>query len=222
MSMDEKIIQAKADYDAVYEAGYDKGKAEGGDSFYDAFWDRYQNNGQPANYQYAFGRERFDDSNYNPKYPIVPNSENGAGNHIFYGSNITDTKVPIDLTGVTKDSGASGMLYYCYYLKTVNMIIVNETSPNITVYECGQLRNVTIEGSFARNFDIGGCTVLKRDSILSIYNSLSANATGKTCTFSKTAVNKAFETSDGAKDGSTSAEWEAMKAAKSNWTFALA
>ena len=51
---------------------------------------------------------------------------------------------------------------------------------------------------------------------------LTDTASGKTITFSKTAVNKAFETSAGANDGSTSAEWLALVGTKPNWTISLA
>ena len=63
-------------------------------------------------------------------------------------------------------------------------------------------------------------TKLSKDSILSIWNALSTT-TGKTVTFSKTAVNSAFETSAGANDGSTSAEWLALIGTKTNWTVSL-
>ena len=52
-------------------------------------------------------------------------------------------------------------------------------------------------------------------------NILSDTASGKTLTLSLTAVNNAFETSAGAKDGSTSAEWTALVDAKTNWTITL-
>ena len=42
-----------------------------------------------------------------------------------------------------------------------------------------------------------------------------------TVTFSQTAVNKAFETNEGANDGSTSTAWRELIATRPNWTFAL-
>lgn len=63
---------------------------------------------------------------------------------------------------------------------------------------------------------------LTKASITSIINALSITATSKSVTFSKEAVNKAFETSTSANDGSTSAEWLALIATKANWTISLA
>ena len=51
---------------------------------------------------------------------------------------------------------------------------------------------------------------------------LSTTTTGLTVTFSKTAVDKAFETAEGANDGSTSPEWLALVATRPNWGIGLA
>lgn len=67
-------------------------------------------------------------------------------------------------------------------------------------------------------------TKLSKESIESIIGALSESASGKTLTLSKTAVDKAFETSEGAKDGSTSAEWNALGGTnrpRQNWTITL-
>jgi hypothetical protein len=62
---------------------------------------------------------------------------------------------------------------------------------------------------------------LNKASVENVVNTLSKNTTGVKVTISKTAVNKAFETSVGANNGSTSAEWEALKNSKSNWIINL-
>ena len=62
---------------------------------------------------------------------------------------------------------------------------------------------------------------LNKESITSIINALSPTTTKLTITLSKVSVNKAFETSKGASDGSTSSEWASLIATKSNWTISL-
>lgn len=69
--------------------------------------------------------------------------------------------------------------------------------------------------------DLHWSTKLSKASILSIFNALSTTTTGESLKISLTAVNNAFETSEGLADGSTSDEWTALIASRSNWTVAL-
>ena len=57
-------------------------------------------------------------------------------------------------------------------------------------------------------------------SIESVVN-CALNANTVRLTFSEEAVNKAFETSEGANDGSNSTEWKALADTKKNWTITL-
>jgi hypothetical protein len=84
-----------------------------------------------------------------------------------------------------------------------------------------KLETITIGGCIGSNFDIHWSPLLTHDSIISIINALSSDKSGLTVTFSSEAVNNAFETSEGAADGSTSAEWLALVGTKSNWTISL-
>lgn len=85
------------------------------------------------------------------------------------------------------------------------------------------MKNITFteDSVIAASIGFNQSTKLTKASITSIINALSITATSKSVTFSKEAVNKAFETSEGAKDGSTSAEWLALIATKDNWTISL-
>ena len=65
-------------------------------------------------------------------------------------------------------------------------------------------------------------TLLSKASHISVINTLSTTTSGLSVIFSLTAVNKAFETSEGANNGSTSAEWLNLIATKNNWTINLA
>ena len=62
---------------------------------------------------------------------------------------------------------------------------------------------------------------LDKANTTSVINALSDTASGQTLTLNITAVNKAFETAAGAADGSTSTEFAALVATKTNWTIVL-
>ena len=70
-------------------------------------------------------------------------------------------------------------------------------------------------------FNVRWATGLPRTSIASIIRSLSSTTTGLSITLSLAAVNKAYERSEGANDGSSAAEWSLALAAAPNWTINL-
>ena len=87
---------------------------------------------------------------------------------------------------------------------------------------CSELVNLEVEGKFGSSFTLAYSTKLSKDSQYSVFNALLDTASGKTITLPSYAVNKAFETSEGALDGRNSAEWQELIATKPNWTIALA
>ena len=113
----------------------------------------------------------------------------------------------------------------CTALKTIDKIVLNngtDTWYSTAFSGCQALENLIIEGVIGNNgFNVQWSTKLSHDSIVSIINALSTTTTGLAITLSKTAVNNAFETSEGAEDGSSSAEWVALKNTKTNWTINL-
>jgi hypothetical protein len=114
----------------------------------------------------------------------------------------------IDLTSSTDSAGIFGE---AKNLKKIEKIIVVES----TLYTRFFINNISleeirVEGTIAQNgFDIHWSTKLSKASIESILDALSRNPTisSPTITFSKTAVDKAYETTTGANDGSESYEW---------------
>lgn len=77
------------------------------------------------------------------------------------------------------------------------------------------------EGSvIAVNLNIA-FTNQSKAQLISTVNALSSTTTGKSAKLRLDCVNDAFETSAGAKDGSTSEEWLALVATKSNWEIKL-
>lgn len=86
---------------------------------------------------------------------------------------------------------------------------------------CNNLREVRFRGEIKKSLDVKYAEKLSKDSIISIISCLSNTTNGLSLTLSAKAVNTAFETSEGANDGSTSADWETLIAAHTNWTISL-
>lgn len=248
MTIAEQIVQAKQDYDAVYDAGYEKGKSEGGgDDYYNEFWDIYLDNGNKTNFQGSFFGNGWTDVTFNPNRPLHIKSAVNT----FAGSKITDYAAiaerigGIDFTGCTtfnltwqtssitrigtvdfSSATASGALnntfYICNEFKTLEKCIVSKenTFPN-TFVRCGKLEHIRFEGEIGNNISFADSSLLSSASLESIVNHLSVASTGQSLTLSKKAVNKAFETSEGANDGSTSAKWATLIGTRPNWTIVL-
>ena len=84
------------------------------------------------------------------------------------------------------------------------------------------LENIEIEGTIGKNgFSLSQSQKLSKKSLISVVEHLSTTTSGLSVSLSKNAVNKAFETSVGANDGTTSTEWLALIGKKSNWTISL-
>lgn len=79
MSIAEKELLLKKDFDDVYEAGK---QAE-----YDKFWDAYQDNGNRVIYNYAFAGVGWTDENFKPKHNI--SGERNVYNATFSNTNIS-------------------------------------------------------------------------------------------------------------------------------------
>ena len=179
----------------------------GGDNYYDAFWDTFQNNGNGTNYYYAFAYGKWKDSNYNPKYPIKTTTGSGLSN-TFYLTGITNTKVEINTSSATS---LAGCFYWARTLETIPLLRIRSavTAAKSAFSQCYALKNITIEGTIACDWEIGD-SPLNRASIESIMRALSPNVSGKTVVFNEAAINAAFETSPGANDGKMSMEWAAL------------
>lgn len=109
----------------------------------------------------------------------------------------------------------------CKALKKIEKIrVVSSCTYDNTFSACNSLSYVRFEGTIGNNISFQPCP-LDKDSITDIMSHLSTDTTGKTVTFKTSAVNTAFETSKDAADGSTSAEWAALIATRSNWTISL-
>ena len=200
----------------IFDVGYNTGKQ----NEYDTFWDAFQENGNRRNYRnaFCFWKPEY----YKPKYPIIGT---GMAMACFWESTLEAIGV-LDFSEVTSLNTA---FYRNLYLKTIEKLIISEKCTNFenSFTSCNELENITIEGTISANINFRYSSKLSKASIKSIINALSTTAEGLSVTFSKTAVNKAFETSEGLADGSTSAEWIALagdentEGIRPNWNISL-
>lgn len=100
---------------------------------------------------------------------------------------------------------------------------VNESTKYVNNFNnCTNLTDITFDGVIGQaGLDLHWSTSLSRASIENIINCLSTTTSGLAVTLSLAAVKKAFETSSGANNGNTSADWLALSGTKSNWTITL-
>lgn len=272
MTITEQITRAKTDLDRAYEAGKAEGIGQGGvdvshlndeleqilygtdtggKSFYDEFWDKYQDNGVPKTYMYAFAGYGWTDELFKPKYDIYMN--NSSNIYVFQYSRITDIAESLRRCGVVLNtsratslvglfvyaatetipvidaSNSTSMAYLCQECKNLKtfekLILSTKSNANYTsaFSRCTSLENLTLEGTLSQNgFDLKDCTKLSKASIYSVINALSSTTSGLTVTLSQTAVDDAFYDEVPDEVGSQSTEWLNLVDTKPNWTISLA
>ncbi len=171
MSIAEKLTTVAENQEKVYDAGQ---TAE-----YDRFWNAFQDNGNRTDYEKAFFHKFWNDTIYNPKYPIVASV---TASQMFDAAHITDTKVPIEI----RDGVADMAFVRCSRLVTIPLLkLTNVTKFSNTFAVCSKLENITIEGSIDVNFNISATAVLTNESVQSIIDHLKdlTGATTQTLTF---------------------------------------
>lgn len=147
-------------------------------------------------------------------------------NATFHTSTITHLGI-IDTRNAPTGTFAQ-TFYTCKQLKTIEkLILANGTQKfNSNAFQlCYELENITIEGTIGNSgLDFQWSTNLSKGSITSIINALSTSvsaSSGYSITLSKTAVNKAFETSSGANNGYDSDEFRDLVLIRNNWNINL-
>ena len=234
-------------YASGHEDGFDEGKEEGIQTEYDRFWDAYQEKGKLGVYEQLFSNIKWNDETFKPKYDIIMT---GWSNQAFARNRITDLIAALDRCGVILDtSGATdvGSLFAAASTTRVPEIsavsasnlygICNVASKLVELQKlvikddgsqtfqnsfnnCTSLTTITFEGVIGQDINFQW-SPLSAASIESVITHLSDTATGKTATFSVSAVNTAFETAEGFADGSSSQVWLDLVATKPNWTISL-
>lgn len=167
----------------------------------------------------------------------------GNCNYCFYVSKVTDITDRVTFKDVSMcNSGfsysklkkipalpaPSGTSYTSVFafsssLESIVELGVHENLKYYAAFDgCTALNHMIVKGVIGQNgFDVKW-SPLDKESLTSIAKALSTTTSGLTVTLSLDAVNAAFETSAGANDGSTSAEWLALVGQRKNWNIVLA
>ena len=248
MDVAEKLTLASTNMPKVYSSGKKKGFEEGKQSAWDDFWDIFQEGGARREYYHAFVRG-WNANNFKPKYDII--IEGDARGVFQYWrqepiANIAEIcreqGITLDFSGATNTNTA---FRFCYSpdlptldlrnvmsmaemfafanIKRIEKIISSETTAwdTLKVFTYNTtIEHILFEGVIAKSID-AHTEPFDKETIVSLINTLSTTVSGKKCSLKKASVDKAFETSVGANDGSESAEWLALVATKSNWTISL-
>lgn len=242
MSIAEKLTTIAENEQKVFEAGKQK--------TYDEFEDNYTENGTQTMCDYMYAGRGWNANTFKPKNKLTPTSahrmfayhnrqanwrypEYDLPTDKFDFSKVTDASymfnnarlvtVDVDLSSATNldncFNGANGGRIQHISIKIVSKANFSNTFVYLTHLKTFRLK----EGSIIqhRGFDIRQSTQLDKESFVSIVNALSTSTSGYSVHLSLEAVNKAFETSTGANDGSTSTEWTSLIATRQNWTISL-
>jgi len=226
------------------------GTDTGGKSYWDLFWDTYQKNGNRTDYRKAFGSLGWTKETFKPKYDIRPKSAESMFINFNFEDVHFDLAEHLEKLGVVLDLSGAGLGYSFFqamithlpeistvsaqkltqefYWSTVNtidkLILKSDGSQTFdgVFIGCTNLKNLTIEGVIGKSGLDLHWSPLSRASIESVISALTPWYGGYSITLSLSAVNKAFETGEGAKDGSTSAEWLNLISGNPGWTINLA
>ena len=250
IAKNEKAVYQSGYDKALEKGGYNQGFKDGREKEWSDFWDAYQPDTRVVPYQ--FSSAGWNDNTFFPKRNMIAN-DNIYG--AFYGTGVTDLVKRLNDCGVKLDTSNAtqlGTLFSfaysittipkisaksassldrafneCMRLKTITCLEVhqNVAFPNV-FYNCKALENITIEGEIGNDINFQWSTLLTKASITNIIEHLSLNASGKTLTLSKAAVDREFEGVSGADfttivEGSISAEWIGWIASRSNWNITL-
>ena len=222
------------------EATYNK--SYGMQTEWDRFWDNFQDYGSRTDYVAAF--RTWGHKHISPKYPISSYSlyeflarskcetfdwsmvEEKPISSAYYICGLQEKIKSCDIaiepdTPTPSATFIQGAFYCAYEIETIKKIISVEAMKFVNTFGfCNKLKHITFEGVIGNSINFQW-SPLTKVSITNIINTLSSTVTGQTLTLKLSAVNTAFETSSGAGDGSTSAEFAALVATKTNWTITM-
>jgi hypothetical protein len=190
MAIAEKLQNIAENEQKVYNAGFEAGKAQGSGGE-NNFWDFFQDYGNRNMYRYCFYGAYWNDATYNPKYPIICE---GLSADMFYGSEITDTKVPIKVTS----SGAGARLFASGTIKIIRELEVTEEVTFTNWFNgATELTDITVSGTIANDLSFPNSSKLTAKSINSIISALkNISDTGTTKTLTLGSVNLAKITTE--------------------------
>jgi hypothetical protein len=237
--------------DFGYEHGIQQGIQQGKQAQYDDFWDEAQSNGKRTFYNYFFSGGAWNNKTFKPKYDIVPTSCQRMFEYCpvtRFKAILNECNIKIDLSNMTDVTemfyyafmnpndeniipdifhkgitNATNLFYVATGVKTIeNFTVAEDCKMNMAFFRTDNLVNLTIGNTIAANgWDFYWSPKLSHDSIINVIEHLSPATTGLSIRFLKRCIDTAFETSEGAADGTTSDEWTNLVASRSNWTIVL-
>lgn len=242
----ESIVSTGEDANELYNRGYAEGKQAEYDAFWDAFQQNgnrtnYENafSGQSFDFTNFFPKYDIRPTGYTEGTFYAWERASHSGSlvqrlkecrvvldtskcthlgRVFAFSQITEIPT-IDCTGLTANTQQVFAHNYGR-LNKIQKLIVKEGIEFTNWFINTDIEEVIFEGVISTgSLNLQWAKRLNKASWISIINTLSASTTGLSMTGSLESVNTAFETSAGAKDGSTSTEWLNLIATKSNWTI---
>lgn len=198
MSIAEKLTTIAENEQKVYEAGQ---KSE-----YDKFWDTYQQNGNKTSYAYAFAfwdaslvKPKYDLIPTVSAQGIFYECDIAGDIEEFFANQ----GITLDLSKINSSYGVNQIFRGCrnltrigvlncsnctqfievFYadvkLETIEKLILSEkiTTYGTTAFtSCSRLKNLTVEGTIVRSFNISPCSSLTVDSALTIIRALKDNS----------------------------------------------
>lgn len=216
MSVAEKLTTIAENEQKVYEAGKQESK--------EAFWRGFTQNGARKTYDYVFFSADFSGETIPEGLckPVNYDTVNRAVHKMFCRYMGTSLPKGIDCSlmpedvdcgtqmfnaaryvteiydmGMSARPAMTNWYYYCYALKKIEKIRVNEnTSYRDTFTQCSSLEDVTFEGVIGQNISFAQ-SPLTRESALSVINHLKdISGTGTTLTVTFSSTTKALLTDE--------------------------
>lgn len=249
MSIADKINTIAENVPKVYDTGFENGKKSEYDTFWDSYQLNGQRTicdcmFSGAGWSTSLLKPKYSMSPTSAYYLFYQFDHRGSSNHS--GLDMDDVfknrGLELDFSGCTD---FTSMLFKANVRKfgTLDMSACNTTTKVASVLNSEFLREVScfippkcamaascfqvnletfiVGGEIEYSMNLSRCSKLTKESTTSVINALSITVSEQTLTLSSVAVKKAFETSEGANDGNTSAEWLALIGTKTNWTISL-
>lgn len=249
MTVSDKLLRERENFDNVRAAALARGKKEGQEegfaagkkAEYDAFWDAYQTSGVPNMYHYKFAGSTWNDNTFKPKYDIKPR---WGSTYTFALCYVNDLVASLKAQGRVLDTKeANDMRYFCYMMQSktfptldfsgistsnlwAQQNIFNEATNLETIEKIILKDGLPFNGWFA------SCKALKN---VTFEGNIGNNITFKDSPLlsgdsianiigclSDTASGKTLTLSQTAVESAfTDMEWDTLEATKTNWTISL-
>ena len=160
---------------------------------------------------------------------VLDTSECTSFNNMFLSADAL-THVPtistVSCAAATTDKAITKLFNWNTVLVEIEKVIFKNDGSQILsgcLEGLGSLKHIVIEGKIGSTVNMKSSSKLTKDSIISIVNALYENASNKTITFSKTAINREFGIDvDNASTYPEGSEYYNLRYSKSNWDFAYA